>query len=344
MNFAGALERQSMSGFRFVYIVPKPLRELFDQRVGGEAITPAYSGLNQCLYHISGDTRYFCKLPQYNLYHYLHFYSPWGPGNAGRNKTLLTVHDFHALERRRSRRRLLGRLRQAGNLAFISRFALGEYCKHISMQDHETRVIVNGVKVPPINSEAVVSRHQKQYGEFLFTLGGLPRKNIHSLVGMMREIKHRKNICQLKLLVAGGIKEKYKKQLITLARQKGVYNQIVFLGPVSESEKFSYMQACCAFVFPSLQEGFGLPVIEALHFGKPVFCSDKTSLPEVGGDHVYYWRSFDADYMADILQSGLEENKASLSSSIATRKRYARAFDWDINAKKYIDYYEEILQ
>lgn len=344
MNFARALDGQSAPGFRFIYIVPKPLRELFDQRVGGEAITPVYSGLNQCLYYISGNTSYLCKLPKYNLYHYLHFYSPWGPKNAGRNKSLLTVHDFHALERRRSRRRLLGRLRQVGNLAFISRFALGEYCKHIPTQDHQIRVIVNGVKVPQINSEAEVARYKKQYGEFLFTLGGLPRKNIHSLVGMMQEIKHRKNVCQLKLLVAGGIKEKYKKKLVALARQKGVYNQIVFLGSVSESEKFSYMQACCAFVFPSLQEGFGLPVIEALHFGKPVFCSDKTSLPEVGGDKVYYWRSFDACYMADILQTGLEENKTSLSSCIAVRKRYAREFDWNINASKYIDYYEEILQ
>jgi glycosyltransferase involved in cell wall biosynthesis len=48
-----------------------------------------------------------------------------------------------------------------------------------------------------------------------------------------------------------------------------------------------YLSKCHAFVFPSIREGFGLP--QAMHFGKPVFLSNKTSLPEVGGKHAYYW-------------------------------------------------------
>ena len=341
LNFAESLQRQSPNGFEFVYIVPKPLRPEFDHRVGCQALTPRYQGIHRVLYYLTGQPGFLCKLPKHDMYHYLHFYSPWGPRNADKNKHLLTIHDFHALERRRASKRLTRRLKQVDYLAFISNFAAEQYHHLIQPSNHITRVIANGVKVPPaINFSA---EYEKKYGDFLFTLGGLKRKNIHSLVGMMQIFSQKETSRQHKLLIAGSIKDKYKHELISEAEQRGVSENIIFLGAISEQDKFEFLSACRAFVFPSLQEGFGLPVIEALHFGKPVFCSNRTSLPEVGGDKVYYWQQFDADYMADVLIKGLADNDANEQRYREERKQYALTFNWDDNVRRYVDYYKSIL-
>jgi glycosyltransferase involved in cell wall biosynthesis len=70
----------------------------------------------------------------------------------------------------------------------------------------------------------------------------------------------------------------------------------VLLG-VDDSVKAWLLANCEAFLFPSLAEGFGLPPLEAMHFGTPVFLSDRTSLPEVGGTQAGYFREFSASAM-----------------------------------------------
>lgn len=344
LNFSDALNRLAPKGLNFIYIVPTALRSEFDQRIASSnVLTPKYKGINRILYYLTGRPGFLCQIPEYDVYHYLHFYSPWGPNNSNEHKTLLTIHDFHALERKRAAKRLVSRLNKVTHLAFISNFAFKEYERLIDNRKHVTRVITNGVKVPPTISEHSSQQIVNKYGKFLFTLGGLKRKNIHSLLGMLQITLQQNTDSELKLLIAGSIKDKYKNELVAQANDRNIADHVVFLGAISEQEKFAYMQACRAFVFPSLQEGFGLPVIEALHLGKPVFCSNKTSLPEVGGDHVYYWDKFDAQYMADILLSGLTDNDLRLEDYIAKRKHYALTFDWEQNAKQYVNYYQSII-
>ncbi len=343
LNFSQALEKQKTELLEFVYIVPGPLMEEFQMRVSARSISPNYTGLNRLIYYLSGRRRQLCRLPKFDLYHYLHFYSPWGPEPDSVAPILLTVHDLHALERVRSAKRLKKKLKEVGYLAFISRFSQQEYKKYFSSSSAVSRVIKNGVKKPPVIDEAKSDIWKQKYQDYLFTFGGLKRKNIHSLLGMLQINSDKPLLCDLKLLVAGGVKQKYKKELLDEAGQRGVSEKLVFLGAVSEQEKFELFQACRAFVFPSLQEGFGLPVIEALRFGKPVFCSNKTSLPEVGGEMVYYWESFDPVDMSEVLQQGLRDNDKNTQEKVLLRKRYARTFDWDKNAQEYLEYYLNVL-
>jgi glycosyltransferase involved in cell wall biosynthesis len=343
LNYAQALEELKRDDLEFVYIVPKPLLAKFYENVSLNAISPKYSGLNRLLYYLTGQRQFLCRLPDFDLYHYLHFYSPWGPKSNESKPVLLTVHDLHALERKRSEKRLRHKLNEVSHIAFISKFASQEYKKHFSDLKMKTRIIVNGVKSPPTVNEKSSESWKYKYSDFLFTLGGLKRKNIHSLLGMLEKNNQFDLVRDLKLVVAGSVKDKYKKELLVEAKQRDIQHKIIFLGSVSEKDKYELMQACRAFVFPSLQEGFGLPVIEALHFGKPVFCSNKTSLPEVGGEMVYYWEQFDAAYMSNILQHGLQDNDGSDENKIALRKQYADRFDWNRNAREYVDYYLQIL-
>ena len=82
-----------------------------------------------------------------------------------------------------------------------------------------------------------------------------------------------------------------------------------------------------------------MPVIEAFHFGKPVFCFANTALPEVGGEHAHYWQNQEAKKMAELVR---EKIASPDSDTIAARQKWALSFSWDKNAAAYIDIYRRL--
>jgi glycosyltransferase involved in cell wall biosynthesis len=95
-------------------------------------------------------------------------------------------------------------------------------------------------------------------------------------------------------------------------------------------------------LFPSLTEGFGLPPVEAMQFGKPVFLSRLTSLPEVGADAAYYFDSWAPTAMRQVIEQGLQHG--AQPQRIARVRQRAAVFDWDKAAKAYLDLYARLLQ
>jgi glycosyltransferase involved in cell wall biosynthesis len=125
------------------------------------------------------------------------------------------------------------------------------------------------------------------------------------------------------------------------AQKHGCADRVTITGTISEYDKAWYYKNCEAFVFPSLAEGFGLPVIEAMHFGKPVFLSKFTSLPEIGGDAAFYFNNFEPEHMLHVLQEGLKEfDDKDLSSKAMA---HAEQFDWQKTAQQYLKLYKECL-
>ncbi|MBT8296628.1 MAG: glycosyltransferase, partial [Gramella sp.] len=97
------------------------------------------------------------------------------------------------------------------------------------------------------------------------------------------------------------------------------------------------------FVFTSLFEGFGLPPIEAMAYGKPVFLANQTSLPEIGGSEAFYWDKFDPDYMVEVFEKGMnafDNNKVSYQEKLKVR---ANSFNWDHTATEYLELYSRVL-
>ncbi len=92
----------------------------------------------------------------------------------------------------------------------------------------------------------------------------------------------------LRLVLTGADTGK-RRELAEAAGRMGLDGRVVFPGYVSDADMGALTQACAALIFPSLFEGFGMPLIEAMTLGRPVLCSNVTSLPEVGGDAALYF-------------------------------------------------------
>lgn len=245
-------------------------------------------------------------------------------------KQLVTVHDINFVHTkcghsyRHAEGRYLKRVATATHLAFISRFAAEDVAQHFPYTQ-PARVIYNGV-TPPDSSRAKRPQGVPD-GPFLFHLSSLDEyKNVRLLVEMMDFMPERQ------LVLAGNCKKPELKEMID--KRPNVY----LLGRVSEEEKIWLYDNCVAFLFPSRAEGFGLPPLEAMCLGKPVFLSTLTSLPEIGGNQAYYWPTLEPEAMAAGFVKQISENR-----NPEARKIHARQFSWDTTARAYIDYYNDIL-
>lgn len=261
---------------------------------------------------------------------------------AGSNKKVLTIHDLNFLftknkiKARHYLKDVQRMVDKADAVVFISNFTRQICEQYLKFYPHQIlRVIYNGVELP---TEAPQRPSFLKFDDpYLFTIGQcLPKKNFHVLLPFVKLLEG-----QYKLIIAGESDTAYGSQLRKLIDQLKLRNIVYLPGPVSEGEKQYLYQHCSAFVFPSLAEGFGLPVVEAMLNKKPVFCSDRTSLKEIGSTHAFFWHSFEPDYMREVFEQGMLAFNEEKSEAAY---QYAQQFTWQKNAEEYYKLYRELLQ
>jgi glycosyltransferase involved in cell wall biosynthesis len=175
--------------------------------------------------------------------------------------------------------------------------------------------------------------------EVLLTLSAKrPHKNLGSLIGALAAIpaEHRP------LLVMPGYPTWYEQELRALAQRAGVAGDVRFPGWIDSAQVEGLWALARGFVFPSLYEGFGLPVLEAMARGVPVACSSSSSLPEVAGDAALLFDPHDQVQIATAIRRLLEEPglAAGLRERGLTR---AREFTWARSAKLTLESYGRAL-
>ncbi|MFH6564792.1 glycosyltransferase family 4 protein [Pseudomonas kulmbachensis] len=130
-------------------------------------------------------------------------------------------------------------------------------------------------------------------------------------------------------LVLSGDMDKITNDTI---KSLNISDLIIFTGKVSEDMLAAWYKGAIATVFPSIYEGFGLPIIESMASGTPVIASNITSLPEVGGDAAYYFDPYELDSISDAM------SKIAYDDSLKSKMRekgleQARKFSWDKTAE-----------
>lgn len=134
-------------------------------------------------------------------------------------------------------------------------------------------------------------------------------------------------------LVLTGIKKGGHKELYDLAAGLGLEDRVDYLGYLAYEELPLLYNAATLMVFPSLFEGFGIPVIEAFGSGLPVACSNTTSLPEVAGDAAVYFDPNDPNDMAEKIM-GLYHDKKRMAQLAEKGLERAKCFTWKKTAEK----------
>lgn len=336
LHLSRELVRQQPAGWKLTFLVPGSQVGVFGSQVD----------------YVEASWQRKLWIPRrYDVWHCLHqdsaYLAPAGrPGRSA--KLILTIHDLNFLERpdysNAKKARKLATLQQrvdrADALTAISAYTASVVQEHLRLPDTKpVRVIANGVAISEqdLRSDAprpaFLGENDRPY--FLFVGLIHPKKNVHTLLPLLEAFP------DYRLVLAGPDGHAYAQHIREQAHKLGVADRLSMPGAVDESTKWWLYAHCEAFLFPSLSEGFGLPVAEAMTFGKPIFLSNLTSLPEVGGKEAYYFEDFEPENMAQALHDGLHDFGQNALRQERMRKR-AAGFSWPDVAGQYWKLYQAL--
>ncbi len=166
-----------------------------------------------------------------------------------------------------------------------------------------------------------------------------PHKNLLALIGALALIPAGRR----PLLLLPGYPTAHEAELRECARTLGLEDDVRFLGWLSAEELEGLWNLATAFVYPSLYEGFGLPVLEAMARGVPVACSNASSLPEVAGDAAVMFDPRDETAIASAVEQLLSDRAAAERLRVRGLER-AREFTWERTAQLTLDSYARALR
>jgi glycosyltransferase involved in cell wall biosynthesis len=294
--------------------------------------------------HITQSSLHKFLLPpmgDYDIWHATYQNTHYMPMRNKKIKVVLSIHDLNFLydekksmvKKQKYLRYLQKLIHRADAIICISDYSKKDVLEHCNVKDKPVYVIHNGTNLLQKPTLSPTSYRPKK--PFLFSIGVINRKkNFHVLLPLLKNKS-------MELLIAGRPDdENYLSYINKKSSELGVQEDVRLLGTISEEEKSWYFNHCRAFTLPSVSEGFGLPVAEAMSCGKPLFLSSRTALPEVGGDVSFYFNDFHPDHMQQVFAEGMKEYRANgLWKRIINR---SFQFNWEKAAKKYIEVYRSL--
>lgn len=272
-------------------------------------------------------------------------------------KTVVTIHDvglqkFLAQYQRRWWRLYGGRISnyaasRATHVIAVSESTKRDLIEQLGLRADKITVVYEGVdhqKFKIQNSKFETDRVRKKYGidgDYLLFVGTIqPRKNLVRLVEAFQKTLKILN-SQISLVIVG--KEGWLADEIFQAPKKfAVEERVKFLGYVPTEDVALLLNGAKAFVFPSLYEGFGLPVLEALACGCPVVTSNISSMPEVVGEAGILVDPYSVVDMAWGLHQVLTMREEERKDTIQRGLRRVRHFSWEIAAQQTLSVLEKI--
>ena len=257
-------------------------------------------------------------------------------------RLVLTIHDLNFLhegkplsKQQQNLEHVQNTISKSDAIVCVSEFTKQDVLNNCDVENKLVSVIHNGVNVDlsiPLTPRAYIPRKP-----FLFGIGYLnSKKNYHVLLPLLKENP------EYELVLAGKADDgDYVNAILQKAVELGISDRLHIIGTISDDDRAWYFKNCTAFLHPSLAEGFGIPIVEAMYFGKPVFLSDRTSIPEIAGDLGFYFHSFEPEHMALVFKNGMKEFKTNPGMGLALEQR-ARFFSWEKAAREYLAIYQSL--
>lgn len=245
-------------------------------------------------------------------------------------------------------------IKQADMVATVSEYSKKEIVKYFSLPESKIRLISEAArpvfKVLPTNNGFVTTleKHGLRNGErFLLYVGGIsPHKNLNTLIDAFKQIADSGDN-KLKLVLVGDYKDdpffSAYPDLKAKVSKFGLEDRVIFTGFIPDEDLAYLYNAATLLVFPSLEEGFGLPAIEAMSCGTPVAASKTGSLPEVLGPVGRYFDPLKADEMAEVIRSVLNDESARQQMKADGIER-SQNFRWKRAAEDTLKIFRELAR
>ena len=226
------------------------------------------------------------------------------------------------------------------NIICISEFTKNELSKYYpEINENLIKVIHPGFNPSSFqNIREFIFSDKFGFNDYFLLVGeGRPYKNLE-LVPKALSIYTGNSI----LAICGRIPDDEKMRIQEIANEVGVGSRLRWLGYVSDEDLGLLYKNSNAFIFPSLYEGFGLPLLEAMSFGAPILSSNAASLPEVGGNVPIYFDPIDPIDLSQKMEL-LVHNQTIVEGMRTAGFQRVKHFTWEESAHKHIDLFINIL-
>lgn len=271
--------------------------------------------------------------------------------------SVLTIHDlinllnpeYHSLFRRKAYKILLKcAVKWADRIITDSEYTKQDVIKHLNADEKKIKVIylASDERFHPIFNRHVVKNTKRQYGiqgNYILTVGKFyTHKNIPHLIKAFKGLVS-KGHTEHKLLLVG---EKYwgpaNLHIQTMIAELKLEEHVILPGHIDDEDMPAIYNGADLFVLPSLYEGFGLPLLEAMSCGIPLIASNVTSLPEIVGDAGILVNPYNIEELTQSMEVLLTDQ--SLRNSLITKGlERAKTFSWEKCARETLDVYNELL-
>ena len=229
--------------------------------------------------------------------------------------------------------------KKADKIIAVSEYTKNDIINQYSIFSDKIEVIYNGVDFKEINTGSKPGI-RIDFPYFIFIGTFHPRKNILRLLKAFNAYKHSKSN-QMKLFLIGS-DGWMNEDLLDYLENMVARQEVIWIKNCQREEIYQYLSCAAAMIYPSLFEGFGIPIIEAMHCGIPVACSNTSCLPEIAGDAAIYFNPENEDEIKDSMQL-LSENMELRKQLGDKGKQRAGSFSWDIAAQKMTDSIRSLL-
>ncbi len=238
-------------------------------------------------------------------------------------------------------------VRDAAVILTVSEWSKRDICERFDCDPAKVRLSLNGLHpevlagAPPGAGDAARARFADGR-PYLFAIGaGLERKNTGRLLDAWGQVRRQRPDWPHLLLVSG------LGKAVDRCRQRaaaaGALEHVRFLPYLSQQDLIALYAGASLSVYPSLVEGWGIPVLESLALGTPVVTSNSSAMPEAGGEHARYFDPESTEAIAAAIVDGVENYVPAFASLRAAAVQRARTFTWRRTAEGVLQAYRDVV-
>lgn len=232
-------------------------------------------------------------------------------------------------------------VRNAKKIITISQSSKDDIIKYYKVSPDKAEVVYPGIKMNDDIKDHKIKEKYNISGDYILFVGTLqPRKNIERLIEAFSKLSSNETKDDNLSLVIVGKKGWMYEGILESPKKYGVENKVRFLDFVVDKDISSLYKNALCFVMPSLYEGFGLTILEAMSYGCPVITSNISSLPEAGGNAAEYVDPYNVDDIKGKIEKVITD-KSLRGKMIKKGYEQVKKFSWEKSARKVLDILEE---